>query len=249
MPPNRPPDTTDARRGELDDSTQIGARPDFSEGDARRGAGELASDEGMATVVRPMLPVGGAGSELSLISAQEFIDAAIDPEETLSPLRPLLRAGAKRADMGNAAGRHDRPGRVPAPSPPTGAGAPDAEQVEVRKWRAGVPDAPLSSVARADGAAQVEERRASLGVVPLTPTPATPSAPGAVTRVDTPAFPATPRSLDVGELLGILEDAERLLKSARVQAAGLDLEPRGLNAQMTAALHRLAEALDLLRRS
>lgn len=63
------------------------------------------------------------------------------------------------------------------------------------------------------------------------------------TRVDTELEASVHAALDVGALRRDLDDIERLLRATKASAAGLDLEAaRGLNAQLTSALHRVAEA-------
>ena len=68
------------------------------------------------------------------------------------------------------------------------------------------------------------------------------------TRVDTELEASVHASLDVAALRHDLDDIERLLRSTKASAAGLDLEAaRGLNAQLASALHRVAEAKARLR--
>jgi hypothetical protein len=101
------------------------------------------------------------------------------------------------------------------------ADAEDVEPVELKKWRAGAPD-------------------------PKGPSPAG-------TRVDALPHSTLPAPLDIDELRGTLEEASQLLRTVKHQASSLDLDlvapaARGMNAQLTAALHRLAEALAMLGR-
>jgi hypothetical protein len=98
----------------------------------------------------------------------------------------------------------------------------------LRKWRAGVDDE--------DGEAEL------------------PTGPGqgrhghSRTRVEAEPVAAAPAlPLDVDELRQNLKEVEKLVRQVKNQAAGLDMEAaRGMNAQLAAALHRLAEALAAL---
>jgi hypothetical protein len=157
-------------------------------------------------------------------------------------------------------------------SDPNGAveeGADDAP-VEIQRWRAGLPQAgmPAPGHGLGDEAKGPTSPSAQAGPLPTTANPpperpramfsipsteqgadaaGAPQAQAGGTRVD--ALSAGKAVvLDVDELRRTLEDAERLLKTVKQQVAGLDLEARGTNAQLAAALHRLSEALAMVRR-
>lgn len=92
--------------------------------------------------------------------------------------------------------------------------------VEVRKWRIGGDDAARTAPVSAGVAAPPRIRTS---VVPLPP------------------------ALDIDELRRTLQDAEQLLGSLSVQLSSR--EGQGAKAQLSAALHRIAEALAMLPRS
>jgi hypothetical protein len=108
----------------------------------------------------------------------------------------------------------------------------DASSIEVRKWKAGA----------AGEAPNVFEVPRTLEVPRTDAEP-----PAAATRVDRHEPAPSPR-FDIDELRRSLEEAQRLLRTVKSQASGLDLEARGMNAQLAAALHRLEEALAMLKR-
>ena len=96
--------------------------------------------------------------------------------------------------------------------------------VEVRKWRLG-----------GDEAAAPQRIRTSVVALPPTDHDATP-----------PPQEARPRAVDL-ELRSLLEDADQLLAALGVQLSGR--EGPGARAQLSAARHRLAQAVALLKRS
>lgn len=121
----------------------------------------------------------------------------------------------------------------------------EAEPIAVMKWKAGGlgPTAAIPPVAEAG---PFDHRG------PMIALPHTELFP-AGTRVDAVAPGARRPPLDVDELRRTLEDAEKLLHTVKHQASSLDLDllapgGRGMNAQLTAALHRLGEALAMLKR-
>lgn len=148
-----------------------------------------------------------------------------------------------------------------------------AELPAVRKWRIGggekppIPQeaqvaAPAAS-ASGSGATAGPTSPPSFGKSPLPGMP--PGAiPGAIpganagaiqsgTRVDLVAPSRAAAQIDVEELRRTLEEAEKLLRTVKHQAGSLDLDlvapgARGMNAQLAAALHRLGEALAMLRK-
>ncbi len=105
----------------------------------------------------------------------------------------------------------------------------DEEPVEVKKWKMGADDARGPGGGRPD-------------VFTL------PRADLAGTRVDEAAQPGAPPRLDLDELRRTIEEAEKLMRTLKSQLAGMDLEARGTNAQVAAVLHRLGEALAMLKR-
>ena len=102
--------------------------------------------------------------------------------------------------------------------------------IEVRKWKIGGEETPRSAPSPAPGPSQPSRIRTS--VVPLPPTDH-----GEPER-------AGP---DLVELRRLLKDAEQLLTELSVHLSSR--EGQGAKAQLSAARHRLAEALALLRRA
>jgi hypothetical protein len=219
--------------GDHDDKTTVLAqRPEISDKTARSDGG--FDDEPDTSVGHERMPAIVNSDDVSLISALETGPA---------PSSPGFDGPPPRAAFGDGL---DDDGPEPATevlrlafSDPDAASiesvTPTEPPIEVRKWRAG----------GNDGA----DRRPRAGVVAL-PAKSPESLPAPPpTRVDATPAPAPAGALDVDELRFVIEDAERLLKTVKSQAQGLDLEARGMNAQLAAALHRLGEALAMLKRS
>lgn len=115
----------------------------------------------------------------------------------------------------------------------SGMGPPDLEEgaqsLEVRSWHAGAPAGPARGDDAGSAVFAVSDTRQTNTRDP--------------TRVDTELEPRERRPIDVDALRRDLDDIERMVRATKAAAAGLPLETaRGLNAQLTSALHRLAEA-------
>lgn len=112
---------------------------------------------------------------------------------------------------------------------------PGARPLEVRTWRGPVPTGGPASDLRSGGSgfaiAEAQQR-----------------GPRDPTRVDTELEVSRHAAVDVEALRRDLEDIERLLRATKASAASLTIEAaRGMNAQLTAALHRVVEARARLR--
>jgi hypothetical protein len=151
--------------------------------------------------------------------------------------------------------------------------SPRPQPVEVRKWKIGGEDArgeepaapgkpamPSAGRARppaleapgplvsppASGPTGPDDPRAGAHAFALPPTDAEP--PAGRTRVDLRSDASLDSAIDVDDLRRTLEEAERLFSTAAGQLASLDLAARGVNAQVAAGLHRLHQALEMLKR-
>lgn len=182
-----------------------------------------------AKELRPAASDANFGFDVAHTSANEGEDGIMF-DEGYSPATEVLRLAFSDAD-----------GESVTPTGPVTAdgGGHDAPPVEVRKWRTGggerPPRPPDAGPAPAPQAAQ-----------PPAPTMAVGTRIDLVTKTPGRAAP-----LDVDELRRTLEEAEKLLRTVKHQASGLDLDlvapgARGMNAQLAAALHRLSEALAML---
>ena len=112
-------------------------------------------------------------------------------------------------------------------------GPPDLESgarsLEVRTWRGQVPAAPASDLRSGGSAFAIADTKQTMTRDP--------------TRVDTELEGSQHAPVDVEALRCDLEDIERLLRATKASVAGLNIEAaRGLNAQLTATLHRVVEA-------
>ncbi len=112
---------------------------------------------------------------------------------------------------------------------------PGAKPLEVRTWRGqmpgGSPPADLRSGGSGFAIADVQQR-----------------SPRDPTRIDTELEVSRHAPVDVESLRADLEAIEHHLRATKAAIAGLDLEAaRGLNAQLTAALHRVVAARARLR--
>lgn len=117
-------------------------------------------------------------------------------------------------------------------------GPPDLESgarsLEVRTWRGQAPVRPASDLRSGGSAFAIADTKQTAMRDP--------------TRVDTELEASEHAGVDVDALRNDLEDIERLLRATKAQVAGLNMEAvRGLNAQLTAALHRVVEARSRLR--
>lgn len=199
------------------------SRPDSTELSVLPAVSDPGSEPG-SPPTRPTSARGTAGhsdpgsSEVSVIEAIE--DASLSSRE--------LDGG------GEVGGPEDRAPTQVMKLAFSEIGPPDLQQGthprEVRTWRAAVPaDAPPVDLRSGGSAFAIAETMQTAVRDP--------------TRVDTELDVAAAGQVDVAALRRDLDDIERLLRATKAAAAGLDLEAaRGLNAQLTSALHRVAEA-------
>jgi hypothetical protein len=231
--PSPPPASRRAKDDSTNDSTVLAPRPEMTDDELDDLSDGIIFDSQESTgntVVgreKPVVP-SISSSDISLIDAQP---ASFDNP----PRTDVFGDGAMVEDY----------------NPPTevlklaiSAAEEEEPPVEVRKWKMGNPSPIPSPIA--DPAAPPPARPPGRSMFNLPP-----SEQGfGGTRVDALGPAARPVTLDVDELRRNLEEAERLLKTVKQQVAALDLvESRGTNAQIAAALHRLGEALAMLRRS
>ena len=255
------------------DSTVLAPRPEMTDASDSRddslggssfGDGLVFDDDLKTTTTqrKPGGPVDVRSSDVSLIEAESAASDELEAQRITS-----FGDGAMVEDYNpptevlRLAFSEDGSPESVTPSAP----------VAVRKWKMGGEDASAAAVPPA-----AHPPAAPLGDPPRPPavrSPAAPSLPrapapeprarpsqftlpptelgqgGAGTRVDAvPSAGAKPVSLDVDELRRTLEEAEKLLKTVKSQVSVLDLESRGTNAQLAAALHRIGEALSMLKR-
>ncbi|MCC7070083.1 MAG: hypothetical protein IT383_02100 [Deltaproteobacteria bacterium] len=112
---------------------------------------------------------------------------------------------------------------------------PGARPLEVRTWRGPIPAGGPASDLRSGGSGFAIAESQHRG--PRDPT-----------RVDTELEVSRHAPVDLEALGRDLDDIERLLRATKAAAASLTIEAaRGMNAQLTAALHRVVEARARLR--
>jgi hypothetical protein len=238
------------RNGDIDDSTILAPAPDFSFSEfavpapASTGVFEEEEEEdttGVPLKVGRRMLVPPSSSDVSVIEAREdsmmakgasiFDRPGVELEDdNVQPATEVIRLMRSDADQG-----------------------PELSQVTppvMRKWKIGGddddPDLPTGPGGPRPGAAP----HAGFNL-PVTDHVAEDHRRRAGTRVDAATEGAAvggKPAIDVDELRKNLSEVEKLVRQVKTQAAGLDLEAaRGMNAQLAAALHRLAEALAMLR--